>query len=92
MRKFISAVMVLAALAGCAGTNFTYDQARQVRIGMTEAEVVQLMGRPYSVVSRPDGQMWIWSRANAFGSSKVVSFRLSEGKVVEVPDIPDSFR
>lgn len=92
MRNFISAVIVLAALAGCAGTNFSYDQARQVRLGMTEAEVMQVMGRPYSVVSRPDGQMWVWSRANAFGSAKAVSFRLKDGKVVEVPDIPDSFR
>lgn len=92
MRNFISAFVVMAALAGCAGTNFSYDQARRVQLGMTEAEVMQVMGRPYSVVSRPDGQMWIWSRANAFGSAKVVSFRLKDGKVVEVPDIPDSFR
>lgn len=92
MGRFLLVIGVVALLAGCAGTNFTYDQARKVQVGMTEAEVVQVMGRPYSVVSRPDGQMWVWSRANAFGSAKAVSFRLKDGKVVEVPAIPDSFK
>lgn len=91
MRALI-AVLALTMLAGCAGTNFSYDNARQVRVGMTEAELTALMGRPYSVSARGDEQMWIWSRANGFtGSSRAVSFKLKDGRVVEVPPIPDSF-
>lgn len=92
MRKFVAVAVLAAVLCGCAGTNFTYDQARQVKVGMTETQVVELMGPPYSVVSRADGQMWVWSHANGMtGSSRAVSFRMVDGKVVEIPAIPATF-
>ncbi|WPN61723.1 MULTISPECIES: outer membrane protein assembly factor BamE [unclassified Pseudomonas] len=88
----VTAVLALV-LSGCAGTNFSYDDARKVKVGMTEDEVTQIMGPPYSVVSRADGQMWIWSHANGMsGASRVISFRMVDGKVVEVPVIPSSFK
>lgn len=92
MRRLIAACLLAGALAGCAGTNFKYDNARQVKVGMTEAEVTQLMGRPYSVISTPNGQTWVWSHANGFtGSSRAVSFKFADGRVTEVPSIPESF-
>lgn len=94
MKKLLLMITFAALLTGCAaGTPFTYDSARQVKIGMTEAEVVSLMGNPYSVTSRNDEQMWVWSHANAMtGASRVVSFKMKDGKVVEVPTIPASFQ
>jgi hypothetical protein len=95
MRIFrIAAAAVLAlVLSGCAGTSFSYDEARKIKVGMTEDQVTQIMGPPYSVVSRADGQMWIWSHANGMtGASRVISFRMVDGKVVEVPTIPSSFK
>lgn len=93
MRKTIITGMLALAIAGCAGTNFSYDNARRIKIGMTEAEVIQIMGQPYSVVSTADGQSWIWSHANGFsGSSRTISFRLVDGRVTEVPNIPASFK
>lgn len=92
MRTLIAASL-LALLAGCAGTNFSYDNARQVKVGMTETELTRLMGPPYSVTSRGDEQMWVWSRANGFtGASRAVSFKMKDGRVVEVPQIPASFK
>ncbi|RMM55062.1 hypothetical protein ALP96_00269 [Pseudomonas savastanoi pv. glycinea] len=94
--KWILKAYVLASialLAACAGTDFSYDAARKVQLGMSEDQVVQLMGPPYSVVSRVDGQMWVWSHANGMtGASRVVSFKMKDGKVVEVPTIPSSFK
>ncbi len=91
--RFFAVVALVLALSGCAGTSFSYDDARKVEVGMTEEQVTQIMGPPYSVVSRADGQMWIWSHANGMtGASKVISFRLVDGKVVEVPTIPTSFK
>lgn len=91
MRALI-VISLLAALSGCAGTNFSYENARQVKVGMTEAEVTRLMGQPYSVASRGDEQMWVWSRANGFtGASRSVSFKMKDGRVIEVPQIPESF-
>ncbi|KPC28428.1 Uncharacterized protein AC496_2471 [Pseudomonas savastanoi pv. glycinea] len=37
--------------------------------------------------------MWVWSHANGMtGASRVVSFKMKDGKVVEVPTIPSSFK
>lgn len=93
MFKVLAAQLaIVAMLSGCAGTEFSYDQARRVSVGMTEAEVVAIMGPPYSVVSRGDGQMWVWSHANGLtGSSRAVSFKMQDGRVAEVPNIPTSF-
>ncbi|MBK5400513.1 outer membrane protein assembly factor BamE [Pseudomonas sp. TH39(2020)] len=91
--NFAAAAILTLVLSGCAGTDFSYDEARKVKIGMTEDQVTQIMGPPYSVVSRADGQMWIWSHANGMtGASRVISFRMVDGKVVEVPPIPSSFK
>lgn len=94
MKLFVVPLAAALALSSaCAGTQFSYAQARRVEVGMTEAQLAARMGRPYSVVSRPEGQLWIWSHANGFsGSSKAVSFLLKDGVVVQVPEIPASFK
>lgn len=91
MRALIAAAAI-AALMGCAGTNFSYDKARQVEVGMTEAELIGLMGSPYSVTSRSGSQLWIWSHANVFGSARTVSFEIKDGRVFAVPSIPNNFK
>lgn len=94
MLRQIHAIALSAAillLLGCAGTPFTFGQASQVKVGMTEDQVLGLMGSPYSVVSRGDSQMWIWSHANAFGGAKTISFEMKDGKVASVPSIPKTF-
>ena len=92
-RKFAAATVLAIVLSGCAGTSFSYDDARKVQVGMTEDQVTQIMGPPYSVVSRADGQMWVWSHANGMtGASRVISFKILDGKVVEIPPIPTSFK
>ncbi len=92
-RKFAAATVLAIVLSGCAGTSFSYDDARKVQVGMTEDQVTQIMGPPYSVVSRADGQMWVWSHANGMtGASRVISFKMLDGKVVEIPPIPTSFK
>lgn len=87
--RAIPVLLLIAAVSGCAGTNFDYDDARQVKIGMTEAQVLDLMDRPYSVVRNGDTEAWVWSRANGFtGSSRTVSFILRDGVVIGIPKIP----
>lgn len=91
--KFAVAAALVLTLSGCAGTSFSYDDARLVQVGMSEDQVTQIMGPPYSVISRTDGQMWVWSHANGMtGASRVISFKMMDGKVVEVPPIPTSFK
>ena len=84
-------IAVAALLAACAGTPFTYGEANKVKVGMTEDQVYELMGNPYSIISKPDSQMWIWSHATAFGGAKSVSFEFKDGLVAAVPNIPKAF-
>lgn len=90
--RIIAIMLLAAALYGCAGSSFSFDQARQVQLGMTEAEVVSILGKPYSVVARGDEQMWVWSHANSLsGAVRSVSFKMKDGKVIELPTIPNTF-
>ena len=92
MRTIIAIALLAAVLSGCAGTQFSYDKARTVEVGMSEYEVLHIMGRPYSVVTRGDEQMWVWSHATAWGGARAVSFKMKDGKVIETPSIPQSFK
>ncbi|WP_312387678.1 outer membrane protein assembly factor BamE [Pseudomonas sp.] len=89
-QRFILAAAI-AILAGCAGTAFTFGQASQVKVGMTEDQVYEIMGNPYMVTSREEGQMWVYTHATAFGGAKSVSFEMRDGKVFKVPVIPKEF-
>jgi len=92
MNRLCIAVLAALLITGCAGTKFSYDQARKVQVGMSESKVVSIMGKPYSVISRPDGQVWVWSYANGMsGKNRAVSFLLKEGQVVKTPNIPQIF-
>ncbi|BAW23990.1 MULTISPECIES: outer membrane protein assembly factor BamE [Pseudomonas] len=84
-------VAVVALLAGCAGTPFTFGQASQVKVGMTEDQLYEIMGNPYMVVSQEDGQRWVYSHATAFSGAKSVSFETKDGKVSKVPYIPSAY-
>ena len=95
MKKVFALLLASLLLTACAtaGTKFDFSQARQIRVGMTEQEVVQLMGKPMSVTARGQNQVWVWSYANGMtGGSRSISFIMKDGKVSTVPTIPDSFK
>jgi len=91
--KCVVIALLVAALSACAGTPFRWDNARQVRQGMTQNEVVALLGKPYMVKSNENGTIYVWSHANGLtGESQAVSIPFDkDGKVSKVPAIPDSF-
>ena len=92
MKNLILAVVVAAGLAGCAGTNFNWDNARQVKEGMSEQQVLSLLGKPIMTTSKPNGLFFVWSFANGFtGSARCVSVIMKDGVVVSAPSIPDSY-
>ena len=89
--KILPAVFCAALLAGCAGTYFTFDKATQVRVGMKEAEVVRIMGRPYLVTTSQNATEWVYSYADLSGARAArFTFDLA-GTVISVPRIPQSF-
>lgn len=93
MKKPLLATALAIVLSGCAGTSINWNDARQLRAGMTEAEVTELVGRPYAVTSRGQDQIWIWSHANGMtGSSQSMSVVMRGGRLVDAPTIPEAFR
>lgn len=95
MLRIIAIVLVSAALLGCAGSGrINWDNARQVKDGMTAQEVTALMGAPHSVTSKgPGQQVWVWVHVNGMtGSSQSAALNFKDGKVVKAFDIPDSFK
>ena len=91
--KLVTGACVLS-LSACAGSgSINWDQARQLKVGMSEADLVRTLGRPYSIVSKSDGtQMWIWVNVIAFGGAENLSVAMRDGKATQVPVIPDSFK
>jgi outer membrane protein assembly factor BamE (lipoprotein component of BamABCDE complex) len=49
--KLFFCMAIVALLCGCAGTNFSFDNARQIKPGMKSAEVQKRMGKPYMVTT-----------------------------------------
>ena len=91
--KYLLVALLSSFLVACAGTPFRFENARQVKIGMAETEVTQLMGRPYMVTTRGDEQIWVWSHANGMtGATQSISFIMKDGRVSTVPTIPESFK
>jgi hypothetical protein len=92
MTNKIIIVVALALLIGCAGSSFKFENARQVTVGMTEAQLIDRMGDPYKKIGKKDYEIWIWSHANGLsGKSQSVSFIMKDGKVSGLPTIPKSF-
>lgn len=91
MKKLIVILLSLVLLA-CVGTPFRFENARQVKVGMAEAEVTQLMGPPYMVSTVGDQQIWVWSYAPMIGAPQSVTFIMKDGKVSKFPTIPESFK
>jgi outer membrane protein assembly factor BamE (lipoprotein component of BamABCDE complex) len=79
-------------LAACAGTPISWSSARAVKLGMTQAQLTETMGKPYMVTTRGADEIWVYSHANAFSGAESVSFVMREGKVSGVPTIPDAFK
>ena len=74
MKKLFLAALVSVTLAGCFGNNFSWTNARQIRQGMSEREVIALMGKPTRIQPSPIGLVYIWGHLNAVtGSVKTTS-------------------
>ncbi len=100
IKKIIGISLITSSflLIGCAGKNFNWENASSVKLGDTGSVVNKKMGgKPYSVsASTVDGKVvekYIWVFANGMtGSTKSVSFVLTDGKVTGIPTITQSIK
>lgn len=92
--KTLIAMVFAVILTGCAGSgSINWDNARQVKAGMTESQLTNLMGHPYSIRAQGDTQIWVWVYVNGLtGSSSSVAVPMKDGKVTADLKVPDSFK
>jgi len=90
--KRITTFAAALALAGCVsmGTNYDVTAVDSLRVGMTQAEVIGLLGQPNQVVTNSDGSkrlVWVHSKGSMFGANaRSIGLPFDrEGKLTDVP-------
>ena len=85
---FLSSVLLLAF--GCAGTNFSYSDARQIKAGMTTDQVIAVMkGKPNVTEVHGSETHFVWAYGNLAGQAKQLRVRFDGGgRVIAAPVLP----
>ncbi|MBL9187907.1 MAG: outer membrane protein assembly factor BamE [Opitutaceae bacterium] len=86
--KALLFLLLLGVLAGCVGTPFRWDTARKIQVGMTKAQVTEIMGKPYVRAVAGEIETWTWSYGTGLGTGGAYKIALKDGIVTEVPKIP----
>lgn len=91
MRK-VTASLAALLLVGCVSMGTDYDDAAvsQLRVGMTKAEVIGLLGQPNQIVTNSDGRerlVWVHSTGSVMGA-KARSVGLPFGPDGHLTDVP----
>lgn len=91
MRRSLAAIASLL-LAGCVSMGTNYDPAAvdRLQVGMTKAQVIQMLGQPnQSITLAGGGQklIWVHSTGSMFGANaRSVGLPFGpDGRLIEVP-------
>lgn len=84
-KRLAGALACTVALCGCAaGSNFSIEDAANIKTGMTKDEVTATLGRPTQKIMRVGSEIWTWASVNLLtGESRVASVTFVDGKVTE---------
>lgn len=92
MKRLFILLLLCMAMLGCAGTPFSWDRAREVKLGMTTKQVIDIMGQPTTASWRDNNtQVFVWVDVNAFTGTKSFSVHFTDRKATSVPPIPDGY-
>jgi hypothetical protein len=89
--KKITMLGAAMLMAGCVsvGTNYDVNALSQLKPGMSQADVIGLLGKPNTEAKLPDGKTvlgWVHSTGTAFGGASARSVSLQfdpNGKLVD---------
>ncbi|MFZ5500625.1 MAG: outer membrane protein assembly factor BamE domain-containing protein [Candidatus Micrarchaeota archaeon] len=75
------------------GPNFKWKDVQSLQMGMSKAEVVQILGKPTSVTATTTDQgqreVYVWVHVDAFMNSKYVSVVFLNDMVTSLPPVPE---
>jgi len=83
-------LMLALLLAACAtvGRDFSFEDAQRIKLGMTEAQVVQIMGKPTNKSIDGTGELWMWiyvtSTIGSPPNSKSFAVKIKNGEVIYI--------
>ena len=91
--KELFAIVASLLLASCVsmGTNYDASAIDRLRIGMTKAEVVAVLGQPNQVITNADRSqqlIWVHSTGSMFGAN-ARSVALPFGPDARLADVPN---
>ncbi|SLK07521.1 outer membrane protein assembly factor BamE domain-containing protein [Novosphingobium mathurense] len=91
MKPLIS-LSAAALLAGCVSMGTNYDPAavERLQVGMTKAQVIEMLGQPNQVITIASGGqklIWVHSTGSMFGANaRSVGLPFGpDGRLIEVP-------
>jgi hypothetical protein len=86
VRKIVLGLLVIASLTGCASRLLT---GPVVKVGMTEAELVEQMGPPREIVGQEGGvKIYYWAEYESYGGRiHAEAYATRDGKVVNEPTL-----
>ena len=69
-------------VVACAGTNFKWEDTEKIKPGMSESEVVAILGKPYMRKADGTKTKLIWSYAG-MGGTRAVAYVFEDGVMLE---------
>lgn len=83
--RIITSTVAALALTACAvGSHFEFSSMERIKPGMTEAQVVEVMGsKPTAISASGNATVLVWSYGNALGEGRSARVTLRDGMVPE---------
>lgn len=86
-----AAALSLSACMTNIGTNYSEAAVQQLRVGMTKAEVISLLGQPNQVINQSDGTtrlIWVHSKGSIGGANaRSIGLPFDEsGLLMDIPE------
>lgn len=89
----VVAVLIACSVAGCVPRHkFTMENARKIKTGMTEEEVIALIGEPTSISVNPMFTILTWSYINTITRQyQTVTLYSKDGKIVSQQEMSEQY-
>jgi hypothetical protein len=94
MKQLVLAIILIVSIfvAGCAGPQIKWNDARKIKSGMTTEEVTRILGEPNGVFSREGKLIYSWYSVSLANGSRGIRIEFKDNKVTDAPAVPDSFK
>ena len=82
MNKVLSILILTLSLASCSGSSVkTIEEVRQVKVGLTEMEILYLLGEPREIEVEVGYEEWYYSYEANSRYNNTINIYIKDGKV-----------